>query len=61
MCLALLDSGLWLHYAAKFDPFLSLDCARVEDAKEEIKFYHLATLTAELMGRMDEGWINIAE
>ena len=30
MCLALRASGLWLRYAAKFDPFLSLDCARVE-------------------------------
>ena len=33
MCLA--ASGFWtmalLRYAAKFDPFLSLDCARVED------------------------------
>ena len=27
MCLALWASGLWLRYAAKFDPFLSLDCA----------------------------------
>ena len=27
MCLALRASGLWLRYAAKFDPFLSLDCA----------------------------------
>ena len=27
MCLALRASGLWLCYAAKFDPFLSLDCA----------------------------------
>ena len=33
---------------AKFDPFLSLDCARVEGVgaqeKEGIKFCHLATL-----------------
>ena len=31
----------------KFDPFLTLDCARLEGAiqgKEGIKFYHLATL-----------------
>ena len=37
-----------LRYAAKFDPFLSLDCARVEGVgaqrKEGIKFCHLATL-----------------
>ena len=36
-----------LCYAAKFDPFLSLDCARVEGGvkgKEGIKFCHLATL-----------------
>ena len=26
MCLALRASGLWLRYAAKCDPFLSLDC-----------------------------------
>ena len=30
MCLALRASGLWLRYAVKFDPFLSLDCASVE-------------------------------
>ena len=30
-----------LRYAAKFDPFLSLDCARVEGG---VKIYHLATL-----------------
>ena len=34
-------SGLWtmapLHYAAKFDPFLSLDCARVEGAGVQSK------------------------
>ena len=30
---------------AKFDPFLSLDCARVEGVgRNPIKFYHLATL-----------------
>ena len=39
-----------LRYAAKFDPFLSWDCARVEGVwgrnpgKEGIKFCHLATL-----------------
>ena len=27
MCLAVRASGLWLRYAAKLDPFLSLDCA----------------------------------
>ena len=27
MCLALRASGLWLRYATKFHPFLSLDCA----------------------------------
>ena len=27
MYLALRASGLWLRYAAEFDPFLSLDCA----------------------------------
>ena len=33
-CMCLAPSGFWtmapLRYAAKFDPFLSLDCARVE-------------------------------
>ena len=33
-------SGFWtmdpLRYAAKFDPFLSLDCARVEDLGAQI-------------------------
>ena len=36
-----------LRYAAKFDPFLSLDCALHPGAiqgKEGIKFCHLATL-----------------
>ena len=33
-----------LHYAAEFDPFLFLDCARVEGVGEGIKFCHLATL-----------------
>ena len=35
-----------LHYAAKFDPFLSLDCAQpgTIQGKEAIKFSHLATL-----------------
>ena len=32
MCLALRASGLWLRYAAKFDPFLSLDCAELNFA-----------------------------
>ena len=36
MCLALRASELWLRCAAKFDPFLFLDCARVDG--------HLATL-----------------
>ena len=43
--------GFWsmapLRYAAKFDPFLSLDCALHPGAiqgKEGIKFCHLATL-----------------
>ena len=27
VCLALWASGLWVPYAAKFDPLLSLDCA----------------------------------
>ena len=39
-----------LRYTAKFDPFLSLDCARVEGVgrrKGSIKFCHLATLEAE--------------
>ena len=34
-------SGFWtmapLHYAAKFDPFLSLDCARVEGVGAQSK------------------------
>ena len=33
--------GFWtmapLHYAAKFDPFLSLDCARVEGVGAQSK------------------------
>ena len=33
-----------LRYAAKFDPFLSLDCARVEGVGAQSKFCHLATL-----------------
>ena len=47
-------SGCWtiapLHYAAKFDPFLSLDCAphalhpSAIQGKEGIKFCHLATM-----------------
>ena len=40
-----------LCYAAKFDPFLSLDCARVDSVgaqgKEGIKFCYLATLEEE--------------
>ena len=32
-----------LRCAVKFDPFLSLDCARVEGGEEGIKFCHLAT------------------
>ena len=36
-----------LRYAAKFDPFLSLDCARVEGVGAQSKFCHLATLEAE--------------
>ena len=40
-------SGFWtmapLRCAAKFDPFLSLDCARVEGVGA-IKFCHLATM-----------------
>ena len=51
MCLALRASGLWLRYAAKFDPFLSLDCAptpstlgQAIQGKEGIKFCNLATL-----------------
>ena len=46
-------SGFWtmapLRYAAKFDPFLSLDCALhpgTIQGKEGIKFCHLATLAA---------------
>ena len=44
MCFALwaLRTLAPLRYATKFDPFLSLDCARVEG--EGIKFCHLATL-----------------
>ena len=48
MCLALWASGLWLRYAAKFDPFLSLDCALHPGAiqgESGIKYCHLATLT----------------
>ena len=51
-------SGIWtmapLRYAAKFDPFLSLDCAptpsTLAQSKEGIKFWHLATLKASLVG-----------
>ena len=43
-------SGFWtmapLCYAAKFDPFLSLDCARLE-GEEGIKFRRLATLQGQ--------------
>ena len=49
MCLALWDGRTMapLRYAAKFDPFLSLDCARVEGVGVEgITFCHLATLAA---------------
>ena len=39
-----------LYYAAKFDPFLSLYCARVEgvgvQSNPGIKFCHLATLSS---------------
>ena len=45
MCLALRASGLWLCYAAKVDPFLSLDCARVEGVgaqSKERKVSHFA-------------------
>ena len=42
-----------LRYAAKFDPFLYLDCGRVEgvgtQGKEGNKFCHLATLRANRM------------
>ena len=45
ICLALRASGLWiLRHAAKFDPFLSLDCTRVEGVGVQSKFCHLATL-----------------
>ena len=36
--------GLWLHHAAKFHPFLSLDCVGGRWGKEGIKFCYLATL-----------------
>ena len=41
-----------LHYAAKFDPVLSLDCAPTPSiqGKEGIKFCHLATLGAGSYG-----------
>ena len=38
-----------LRYAAKFDPFLSLDCARVEGVG--VKFCHLATLHTRVQER----------
>ena len=52
-------SGFWtmapLRYAAKFDPFPSLDCAptpsTLAQSKEGIKFCHLATLRP---GRQDD-------
>ena len=38
-CTCLGPAGFWtmapLHYAAKFDPFLSLDCARVEGVERK--------------------------
>ena len=37
-CLALQASGLWLRYAAKFDPFLSMDCPRVEGVGAQSNF-----------------------
>ena len=41
-------SGFWtmapLRYTGKFDPFLSLDCARVEGVGAQSKFCHLATM-----------------
>ena len=47
-----------LRYAAKFDPFLSLDCFPTNalhpgaiQGKEGIKFCHLATLQASTSGR----------
>ena len=44
-----------LHYAAKLDPFLSLDCnlalhPGAIQGKEGIKFCHLATLPAPALG-----------
>ena len=54
-----------LRYAAKFDPFLSLDCARVEGAgkgKEGIKFCHLATMHPSLVhscGCFSSVWVHM--
>ena len=49
-----------LRYAAKFDPFLSLDCApmpsTLAQSKERIKLCHLATLAPLAEGgRRDKG------
>ena len=46
-----------LRYAAKFDPFLSLDCARVEGV-EEIKFCHLATMVGHSAAHRTQGGAN---
>ena len=53
------SSGFWtmppLHYAAKFDPFLSSDCALTPSTpaqiqgREAIKFCHLATLCSGVL------------
>ena len=49
-----------LCYAAKFDPFLSLDCARVEgigaQSKKGIKFCNLATLMRSSSPDWSVGW-----
>ena len=42
-----------LCYAAKFDPFLSLDCARLEGEGGWGKFCHLATLLLDTITLID--------
>ena len=51
--MALRASGLWLRYAAKFDPFLALHPGAIQ-GKEGIKFCHLATLIRNLSLGDDE-------
>ena len=54
-----------LHYAANFDPFLSLDCAPTPSVlaqskeKKGSKFCHLATLLADYISSGKISWTGI--